>query len=53
MPEKFNGTRSKFCGFAYQMRLFINHRFSTQISQVGLVGTLLSGSAFILVWVIE
>jgi hypothetical protein len=42
MPEKFDGTRSKFCGFANQVRLFIKmqpHRFSTQISQVDLVGT--------------
>jgi hypothetical protein len=48
MPEKFDGTRSKFCGFANQVRLFIKvqlHRFSTQISQVGLVGTLLSDNA--------
>ena len=47
MPKKFDGTRSKFYGFANQVRLFIRmqpHRFSTQISKVELVGTLLSGS---------
>ena len=48
MPEKFDETRSKFCGFANQVRLFIRmqlHGFSTQIFKVGLVGILLLGSA--------
>ena len=39
MPEKFDGSRTKFFGFENQVRLFIKmqpHRFSTQISQVSL-----------------
>ena len=42
MSEKFDGTKSKFCGFANQVKLFIKMqpcRFSSQISKVALIGT--------------
>lgn len=48
LPEKFNGDRSRFRGFINQVRLFILMqplRYPTPSSQVGLVGTLLSGTA--------
>lgn len=48
MPEKFDGTRSKFRGFSNQVKLFIRmqpQRYSTEISKVGLIGTLLTGTA--------
>lgn len=48
LPEKFDGTRSKFRGFVNQVRLvFIlqPQRYPTDVSRVGLVGTLLSGQA--------
>ena len=48
MPEKFDGTRSKFRGFVQQVRLLIrlqHDRYPDGASQVGLVGTLLSGTA--------
>jgi hypothetical protein len=48
LPEKFNGNRSKFRGFANQVRLFIFMQplhYLTPALQVGLIGTLLSGMA--------
>ena len=48
LPEKFDGTRSKLRGFLNQIRLVIqlhSHRYPTDREQVGLVGSLLSGSA--------
>jgi len=48
LPEKFDGTRSKFRGFVNQVRLvtFLQpERYSTEESRVGLVGTLLTGQA--------
>ena len=48
LPEKFDGTRSKFRGFVNQVRLITllqPQRYPTEISRVGLVGTLLSGQA--------
>ena len=45
---KFDGTRSQFRGFLNQVRLIIQmHRtnYPTDASRVGLVGSLLSGSA--------
>lgn len=48
LPEKFNGDRTKFRGFANQVRLFMFMqplRYPTAASQVGLVGTLLTGTA--------
>ena len=48
LPARFDGTRSQFRGFLNQVRLVIQMhptRYPTQASRVGLVGTLLSGSA--------
>ena len=48
VPTKFDGTRSQFRGFLNQVRLIIQmHRtnYPTDASRVGLVGSLLSGSA--------
>ena len=48
LPEKFDGNRSKLRGFINQVRLIIQlqpYRYPTSYSQVGLVGTLLSGTA--------
>ena len=48
LPTKFDGTRSQFRGFLNQVRLVIQmhpSRYPTDASRVGLVGTLLSGSA--------
>lgn len=48
LPEKFDGTRSKFRGFVNQIRLIIalqSERYPTEESRVGLVGTLLTGQA--------
>ena len=48
MPEKFDGTRSKFRGFINQVQLITilqPERYPTKESKVGLVGTLLTGSA--------
>ena len=47
LPAKFDGTRSQFRGFLNQVRLVIQMhptRYPTDISQVGLVGTLLTGT---------
>jgi hypothetical protein len=48
LPDKFDGTRSKFRGFVNQIRLitFLQpQRYPTEESRVGLVGTLLTGQA--------
>ena len=48
LPARFDGTRSQFRGFLNQVRLVIQMhttRYRTQASRVGLVGTLLCGSA--------
>ena len=48
LPTKFDGTRSQFRGFLNQVRLVIQmhpSRYPTDASRVGLVGTLLSGTA--------
>ncbi|KAG0611152.1 hypothetical protein M758_7G119800 [Ceratodon purpureus] len=48
MPEKFDGTRSKFRGFIDQVQLITMlqpERYPTEESKVGLVGILLTGSA--------
>lgn len=48
LPDKFDGTRSKFRGFVNQIRLIIRMqpmRYPTEETQVGLIGTLLSGTA--------
>jgi hypothetical protein len=48
LPAKFDGTRSQFRGFLNQVRLIINmhpNRYPTDASRVGLVGTLLTGTA--------
>ena len=48
LPEKFDGTRSRFRGFINQIRLIIRlqpQRYADDFRQVGLVGTLLSGPA--------
>ena len=48
LPEKFDGTRSKFRGFINQVQLVIElqpQSFPTPGSQVRFIGTLLSGSA--------
>lgn len=47
-PEKFDGTRSKFRGFVNQVRLVTllqPHRYPTEGSRVGLVGTLFTRQA--------
>ena len=48
LPGKFDGTRSQFRGFLNQVRLVIHmhpNRYPTDASRVGLVGTLLTGTA--------
>ena len=48
LPDKFDGTRSKFRGFVNQVRLIIRMqplRYPTEETQVGFIGTLLSGTA--------
>ena len=48
LPGKFDGTRSQFRGFLNQVCLVIHmhpSRYPTDASRVGLVGTLLSGTA--------
>lgn len=48
LPEKFDGTRSKFRGFINQVRLITilqPQRYPTDVARVGLVGTLLTGQA--------
>ena len=48
LPVKFDGTRSQFRGFLNQVRLVLQmhpSRYPTDASRVGLIGTLLSGSA--------
>ena len=50
LPEKFDGTRSKFRGFINQVQLAIElqpQSYPTPRSQVRFIGTLLSGSAHI------
>ena len=47
LPTKFDGKRSQFRGFLNQLHLMIQmhpSRYPTDASQVGLVGTLLSGT---------
>ena len=47
LPMKFDGTRSQFRGFLNEVRFVIQlhpSRYPTDASQVGLVGTLLSGT---------
>ena len=48
LPDKFDGTRSKFRGFVNQIRLITvlqPERYPTEEARVGLVGTLLTGQA--------
>jgi hypothetical protein len=48
MLEKFNGTRSKFCGFVQQVNLFLRlhpSRYPDDSTQVAFIGSLLSGNA--------
>ena len=48
LPAKFDGRRSQFRGFLNQVRLVIKlhpSRYPTDVSRVGLVGTLLTGTA--------
>ena len=48
LPTKFDGTRSQFRGFLNQVRLVLQmhpSRYPTDASRVGLIGTLLNGSA--------
>lgn len=48
LPEKFDGTRSKFRGFVNQVRLIFllqPQRYTTDATRIGLVGTLLTGQA--------
>ena len=48
LPTKFDGTRSQFRGFLNQVRLIIHmhpNRYPTDTTRVGLVGTLLTGTA--------
>lgn len=48
LPDKFDGTRSKFRGFVNQIRMIIRMqplRYPTEETRVGLIGTLLSGAA--------
>ena len=48
LPAKFDGAQSQFRGFLNQVRLVIQmhpSRYPTDISRVGLVGTLLTGTA--------
>ena len=48
LPTKFDGTRSQFRGFLNQVRLIIYmhpNRYPVDATRVGLVGTLLTGTA--------
>jgi Retrotransposon gag protein len=48
LPSSFDGTRSQFRGFINQVQLVFRlqpHRYPTATTQVGLVGTLLTGAA--------
>jgi hypothetical protein len=48
MPEKFDGTPSKFCGFVQQVNLFLwlhPSRYPDDSMQVAFIGSLLSGNA--------
>ena len=48
LPEKFDGTRSKFRGFVNQVRLITilqPQQYATDATRVGLVGILLTGQA--------
>lgn len=48
LPEKFGGDRTKLRDFVNQVRLVFRlqpHRYSTEETQVGLIGTLLTGTA--------
>ena len=48
MPEKFDGTRSKFRGFLQQVKLYLRlhpFQYPDGFTQVGFIGALLSGSA--------
>jgi hypothetical protein len=48
LPEKFDGTRSKFRSFVNQVRLIMQlhpHRYFDDTIRVGFVGTLLTGTA--------
>jgi hypothetical protein len=48
MPEKFDGTRSKFRGFVQQVSLFLRlhpSRYFEDSTQVAFIGSLLSGSS--------
>jgi len=52
LPEKFDGSRSKFRGFLNQIRLIIQlhpQRYPNDTTQVGLIGSLLTGTA--LAWI--
>jgi hypothetical protein len=49
MPEKFDGTRSKFCGFVQQVNLFLRLHpscYPDDSMQVAFIGSLLSGNVF-------
>jgi hypothetical protein len=48
MPKKFDGTRSKFCGFVQQVNLFLRvhpSRYPNDSTQVAFKGSLLLGNA--------
>jgi hypothetical protein len=48
LPEKFDGDRTKLRDFVNQVRLVFRlqpHRYATEETQVGLIGSLLSGTA--------
>ena len=48
LPNKFDGTRQNYRGFINQVKLIIQlhpHRYPSEQTKVGLVGTLLSGTA--------
>ena len=48
LPTKIDGKGSQFCGFLNQVRLVIKlhpSRYPTDVARVGLVGTLLTGTA--------
>jgi hypothetical protein len=48
--DKFDGTCSKFKGFANQLHLVIGlhpHRYLIGVTQVGTIGTLLSSTTFV------
>ena len=50
MTEKFDGTKSKFRSFMQQVKLFLrlhSSRYLDNMTQVGFVGTLLSGIGFV------